>query len=453
MPLLFPNSIFLDDSLEFELLHPDQGESLVIQRVLSMAPSKSIDDDSCENAVSTYMVEKLALKTVDHPEPYQFTWLKKRNAIKVNQGSRSNHYNEGKIDAGDTNVDATGTRDNLPPLKEFRPEIQLLASSGEVSKRYKVGRRLRKLRPDEAWATIERLAQYEDEVWNDTFILVEMSLNYENPDIEQLLGIMERNFDTLIKDAISLMERSKSIFQMTTNEISYKGVKGKGKRGRKPDKKIKKITKYPDMEVSVPLAKHEISEYPMKKRYDPQNLGTTFRLGVNKGICLFLSLDVELPTIRDGSFNIGNTKVKSIRDLKVRLAHRCIATTILGRKESTNRVTKVDLYYLYCIYTNKFICNIPYWLAKYLKSVRDKNLICGWMFVTKITQMFGVLICELMNALSVEPPPRVFKKKSLIVIGVIIELHNRGCCWPTIREAEVKEEDEGGDGRDEAFGG
>nr|GEU57549.1 putative reverse transcriptase domain, zinc finger, CCHC-type, aspartic peptidase domain protein [Tanacetum cinerariifolium] len=53
----------VDDSLEFELLHPDQG--------------------SCENAVSPYMVEKLALKTVDHPEPYQFTWLKKRNAIKV----------------------------------------------------------------------------------------------------------------------------------------------------------------------------------------------------------------------------------------------------------------------------------------------------------------------------------------------------------------------------------
>nr|GEW81039.1 reverse transcriptase domain-containing protein [Tanacetum cinerariifolium] len=101
----------VDDSPKFELLHPDQGESLVIQRVLSVAPSKSIDDDSwhrnnifctkynskdkvsnmindrgsCENKVSTYMVEKLALKTVDHPEPYQFTWLKKRNAIKVSK--------------------------------------------------------------------------------------------------------------------------------------------------------------------------------------------------------------------------------------------------------------------------------------------------------------------------------------------------------------------------------
>nr|GEU37982.1 putative reverse transcriptase domain-containing protein [Tanacetum cinerariifolium] len=75
----------VDGSLEFKLLHPDQGESLVIQRVLSVAPSKSIDDDSCENVVSTYMVEKLPLKIVDHPEPYQFTWLKKRNAIKVSK--------------------------------------------------------------------------------------------------------------------------------------------------------------------------------------------------------------------------------------------------------------------------------------------------------------------------------------------------------------------------------
>ncbi|GJY17139.1 reverse transcriptase domain-containing protein [Tanacetum coccineum] len=35
----------VDESLVFELLHPDQGESLVIQRVLSVATSKSSDDD------------------------------------------------------------------------------------------------------------------------------------------------------------------------------------------------------------------------------------------------------------------------------------------------------------------------------------------------------------------------------------------------------------------------
>nr|GEZ30464.1 reverse transcriptase domain-containing protein [Tanacetum cinerariifolium] len=91
-----------------EVCLPDVDESLVIQRVVNVAPSKSFDDDSwrynnifctkctskgkvCnmiinegsyENVVSTYMVEKLALKTVDHPEPYQLTWLKKRNVVK-----------------------------------------------------------------------------------------------------------------------------------------------------------------------------------------------------------------------------------------------------------------------------------------------------------------------------------------------------------------------------------
>ncbi|GJR13161.1 hypothetical protein Tco_0795813 [Tanacetum coccineum] len=43
---------------------------------------------------------------------------------------------------------------------------------------YVAGGRHRKLRPKEAWATIESLAQYEDEGWDDAFILVEMSLNY-----------------------------------------------------------------------------------------------------------------------------------------------------------------------------------------------------------------------------------------------------------------------------------
>ncbi|GKB65751.1 reverse transcriptase domain-containing protein, partial [Tanacetum coccineum] len=60
----------VDESPEFKLLHPDQGDSLVIR---------------CENVVSTYMVEKLALKTVDHPEPYQLTWLKKGNTMKVSK--------------------------------------------------------------------------------------------------------------------------------------------------------------------------------------------------------------------------------------------------------------------------------------------------------------------------------------------------------------------------------
>ncbi|GJU78675.1 retrovirus-related pol polyprotein from transposon TNT 1-94 [Tanacetum coccineum] len=79
-----------------ELVYPDRGEVLVIQRVLNVAVSKSVDDNSwlrnnifrtkCtfkgkiydmiidagsyENVVSTYMVEKLGMKIEDHPKPY-----------------------------------------------------------------------------------------------------------------------------------------------------------------------------------------------------------------------------------------------------------------------------------------------------------------------------------------------------------------------------------------------
>ncbi|GKB01479.1 hypothetical protein Tco_0829523 [Tanacetum coccineum] len=57
-----------------------------------------------------------------------------------------------------------------------------------------------------------------------------------------------------------------------------------------------------------------------------------------------------------------------------------------------------------------------------------------------------MLTNEMMDALSVEPPPHIFKKKSLIAMGVIMELQNGICLWPTTRaveEDEAKEEDEG----------
>ncbi|XP_076897913.1 uncharacterized protein LOC143551338 [Bidens hawaiensis] len=91
------------------LVLPDTGEALVIQRVLNtvvadpsndtswlcntifrtMCTAKGkvctviIDGGSCENIVSSTMVEKLSLPLHDHPDPYQVTWLKKGNLLKV----------------------------------------------------------------------------------------------------------------------------------------------------------------------------------------------------------------------------------------------------------------------------------------------------------------------------------------------------------------------------------
>ncbi|GKE23349.1 hypothetical protein Tco_1434861 [Tanacetum coccineum] len=84
---------------------------------------------------------------------------------------------------------------------------------------YAAGGRLRKLSVKKTWATIEELARYEDEGWNDLVAPREGNLNSENPDIEQLLGVMECKVDTLMKEAISLMGRSESIFGMISNTV------------------------------------------------------------------------------------------------------------------------------------------------------------------------------------------------------------------------------------------
>nr|GEU78914.1 reverse transcriptase domain-containing protein [Tanacetum cinerariifolium] len=82
-----------------ELVYHDHGKALVIQRILNVAISKSVNDNlwlrnnifrtkctskgkiyymiidagSCENVVSMYMVEKLGMMTEDQPELYQLT--------------------------------------------------------------------------------------------------------------------------------------------------------------------------------------------------------------------------------------------------------------------------------------------------------------------------------------------------------------------------------------------
>ncbi|GKE28236.1 hypothetical protein Tco_1443620 [Tanacetum coccineum] len=125
--------------------------------------------------------------------------------------------------------------------------------------------------------------------------------------------------------------------------------------------------------------------------------------------------------------------------------------TITGRKETTNHVTEIDLFYLYCIFGEGVIFNIPYWLAKYLKSIRDKSVIFRGMFVTRIAQSFGLLTNEMVSVLNREPPPHVYRKTSLVKMGVIMELYEGECCWPATRE--VVEEGEGDDEEGDGEGG
>ncbi|GKA43316.1 hypothetical protein Tco_0736040, partial [Tanacetum coccineum] len=94
----------------------------------------------------------------------------------------------------------------------------------------------------------------------------------------------------------------------------------------------------------------------------------SIRSGLSRGETVKADHELLLfwPKIGDDEFFIGGTAVKKVRDPRVRLAHRCIATTISGRKESTHRITAIDLFFLRCIYAKGVTCNIPYWLARYL---------------------------------------------------------------------------------------
>ncbi|GKB89665.1 hypothetical protein Tco_0961937 [Tanacetum coccineum] len=261
--------------------------------------------------------------------------------------------------------------------------------------------------------------QYEDEGWNDAFIPDENDPEiHKYPNIEQLLGIMERKVDTFMKDVISLMGRSESVFRMTTNEmyrppsepsrqeefehivmnfiLNNEQKTQEHKRtilhlsrdfiGRKDSKIQSEFLAYQNLDQAF---FDSISIDPFSW---PQwgnllcMIRNTYVLSLDweasQGKCLFLELGwrVELytkrksrdnatlsglsraktvkeshllmefwPSIGDGGFNVGNTKVASIRNPRVKLAHRCIATTIAGRKETTHRVTEIDLYYLYSV--------------------------------------------------------------------------------------------------------
>nr|GEZ76815.1 hypothetical protein [Tanacetum cinerariifolium] len=65
----------------------------------------------------------------------------------------------------------------------------------------------------------EELSRYEDEGWNDPNFPEEGSLNYKNSNIEQLLGIMEHQVDTLMKDTISLMGKSEDLCGLSSNTM------------------------------------------------------------------------------------------------------------------------------------------------------------------------------------------------------------------------------------------
>ncbi|GJS03132.1 hypothetical protein Tco_0319640 [Tanacetum coccineum] len=110
---------------------------------------------------------------------------------------------------------------------------------------------------------------------------------------------------------------------------------------------------------------------------------------------------------------------------------------------------KVNFYYVthvFCAVLEGVACNIPYWLAKYLKGLRDKSMIFEGMFVTKIARSFGLLTEEIVSVLNRKPPPHVYRNNLLVKIGVIMKLHEGEYWLGQLPEGLTKEVGEGGGG-------
>ncbi|GJV61535.1 hypothetical protein Tco_1467635 [Tanacetum coccineum] len=217
-----------------------------------------------------------------------------------------------------------------------------------------------------AWATIKELARYEDEGWNDPVVPEKESLNYENLNLEQLLGIMKYKVRTLMEEAITLMGRSESIFRISSNLMhqlppepssqeafedlvmnfilnqeervkqleEYMGVIGsdfmqlsldvveklKEEIRIKKNKftKIKKITRYPDTEDLEPLNGDKFSEALTEKAsfYTPKFVSP-------KSLCVkhIRTIFPSPPLIRESTFGFkpgakNNQNVKPRHDAK-----------------------------------------------------------------------------------------------------------------------------------------
>ena len=98
----------------------------------------------------------------------------------------------------------------------------------------------------------------------------------------------------------------------------------------------------------------------------------------------------------------------SIRSPTHRLIHRLISSTINQRKDD-DKVSNLDVFYLWSIITPGVFCNIPWCIASYLSAgaVKDRKTsrINGGMFVTRLANSFGLMNRGAWNLMTLIPTP------------------------------------------------
>ncbi|GJR72215.1 hypothetical protein Tco_0084580 [Tanacetum coccineum] len=260
---------------------------------------------------------------------------------------------------------------------------------------YATGGQLRKISTEKAWNTIEELAQYEREGWNDLIFPKKGSLNYENANMEQILGKMEgqdrqgpKGQSSSSHDP-SIEERGRNLgaFNNDTHQMNYDTLLTRSIHSGT----IIDWIFLTEQGLEKELARKFFTTFEFgafTSRTNPMHVGVHFRLGGKQRLLSLVELGWRIglyskaeggenstgfalqnaktikqgrlilefwSTIVNGVFRVGKMVAKQIRDPRIRLAHRCIAMIISGRKDSTQRVTMIDLFYLYCVYGRECI--------------------------------------------------------------------------------------------------
>nr|GEW62785.1 MAK10-like protein [Tanacetum cinerariifolium] len=260
---------------------------------------------------------------------------------------------------------------------------------------------------------------------DDAFIPVEMRLNYESPNIKQLLGIMERKFETLMKDAISLMGRSESISRMTTDEM----YQTPSEPSRQEEFEHIVMNFILNQEERV---KH-LEEYMKVIIGDFLQLSSKFTRGLKEKIMSKRQRSTRGQSSSSQEFSIK----EKVRRLGVfeNSTHQLHYETLARLPIHSEDV--IDWEFL----ANQGLAH------SFLNSINtDPFSGPQWMNLFQINEpVYRELLREFFSSFEFDSYPYRMR--------VIIKLHNGGCCWLVTRKDEVKEEDEGDDGGDEATGG
>ncbi|GJV11871.1 retrovirus-related pol polyprotein from transposon TNT 1-94 [Tanacetum coccineum] len=112
-------------------------------------------------------------------------------------------------------------------------------------------------------------------------------------------------------------------------------------------------------------------------------------------------------TFRFGQAILDLDTLGTLQDPILRLCHRLIACSIVGRSQAPEKVTVMDLFYLRGMDVGSV--NVPYLLARYLRlfAARRKSgaHIYGGQFVARLAEHFGLLTAEILGGLTVAMGP------------------------------------------------